>query len=52
MQILLLLSLLQDGDAAEGGKFFALRCANCHMPAEPTTVKRDEVWTNLIKTTT
>ena len=52
MQYFLTLALaLQNGDVAEGRKFFDLRCANCHNAAEPATVKRDEVWTKLIRST-
>lgn len=47
----LLALLLQDGDAVAGAKAFADQCAKCHFVAEPAAVKRDEAWTNLIKTT-
>lgn len=52
MLYLILALAVQDGDAAEGAKFFAARCANCHFAAEPEKVKRDAIWTSLIKTTT
>jgi mono/diheme cytochrome c family protein len=47
---LLLWVPVQDGDAHQGAKIFNSRCANCHGVPD-ASIKRDVIWTELIKTT-
>lgn len=39
------------GDAGRGREAFAQRCVNCHHAGDPT-VRRDQIWTALIGTST